>query len=52
MNKDEQQFPEEKSNETKEKRTWVSPEISEWVSVNIGLKYGGAVDGGIQSYAT
>ena len=52
MNNNEQKKSVEKSISKAEKRNWVSPEINQWESVNIGLNYGGVVDGGSKSYNT
>ncbi|MCZ2474612.1 hypothetical protein G9H61_04095 [Aquirufa ecclesiirivi] len=50
MNNNEQNNPVEKSNSKVEKRVWISPELNDWESVNIGAYPGGSVDGGAQEY--
>ncbi|MDF0694709.1 hypothetical protein [Aquirufa ecclesiirivi] len=51
MNDKDQIKLEKKSNETKEKRVWIAPELHSWVSENLGLNYGVGIDGGVKSYA-
>ncbi|CAM4114007.1 hypothetical protein AQBE111736_00265 [Aquirufa beregesia] len=48
MNK--QEFPAVKSNETDEKRIWVSPKIEDWESVNLEFAGGIGPDGASKTY--
>lgn len=50
MKDKDQKILEKNSIEIKEKRVWITPEINEWISVNIGLNYGNGIDGGAKSY--
>ncbi|MFL0162564.1 hypothetical protein [Aquirufa salirivi] len=33
-----------------EKKNWIDPQIIIWEYVNLGLKYGVGVDGGVKTY--